>query len=126
MIIFYFPLELLIYFRSLFSQKLLSLICICFRGILTFLNLFLFFNLKAEILLWKIFAPGEHEFIDTIIIFIHSFLLNNVFVAGNKLNTKRNKTSFIFYAPDFPPLNSRVKNGTSFKFLFYVRFYIIN
>ena len=33
---------------------------------------------------------------------------------------KRNKTGFILYAPDSPPLNSRVENKTSFKFLFYV------
>ena len=72
-------------------------------------KLLLFFNLKAEILIWKIFATGEHKFIDIIIICIHSFLLNNVFVAGNKLNMKRNKTGFILYTPDFPPLNSRVK-----------------
>ena len=50
-----------------------------------------------------------------------SFLLNNVFVA-NKPNANRNKTGFIFYAPDSPPLNSLVKNKTSYEFLFCVRF----
>ena len=54
----------------------------------------------------------------------HLFLvyLINVFVAANKLNTKRNKTGFILYAPDSPPLNNRVKNKTCFEFLFCVRF----
>ena len=46
-------------------------------------------------------------------ILLFSFILNNVFVA------KRNKTGFILYAPDYPPLNSCVKNDTSFEFLEY-------
>ena len=37
------------------------------------------------------------------------FLINNVFVAAKKSNAKRNKTGFILYAPDFPPLNCRIK-----------------
>ena len=36
-----------------------------------------------------------------------SFLLNNFFVAASK--KKRNKTGFILYASDSPPLNSRPK-----------------
>ena len=40
---------------------------------------------------------------------IFSFILNTVFVTTNKPNTKRNKTVFILYAPDFPPPNSCVK-----------------
>ena len=42
-----------------------------------------------------------------------SFVLNKVFIAARKHNTKRNKTGFILYACDAPPLNSRVKNKTS-------------
>ena len=57
---------------------------------------------------------------------IFSFLSNNVFVAVNKPNAERNKIGFILYAPDSPPLNSRVKNKTSFKFLFYFRFDSVN
>ena len=38
------------------------------------------------------------------------FPLNNIFVATNRPNAKRNKKGFILYAPDYPPLNSRVKN----------------
>ena len=37
------------------------------------------------------------------------FLLNKVFVAARKQNTKRNKIGFILYACDTPPLNSNVK-----------------
>ena len=37
------------------------------------------------------------------------FLVCFVFVAARKHNTKRNKTGFILYACDTPPLNSRVK-----------------
>ena len=40
---------------------------------------------------------------------LFSFLLNNVFVAAHKPNSKRNKTSYILYAFDSPPLNSRLK-----------------
>ena len=36
-------------------------------------------------------------------------LWNNVSVAANKPNAKRNKTGFILYAQDSPPPNSRVK-----------------
>ena len=55
-----------------------------------------------------------------------SFLLNKVFIAASKPNAKRNKTGFIFYASDSPPLTSRAKNKTSFKFLFYFRFDSVN
>ena len=41
--------------------------------------------------------------------YFFSFLSNNVFVAANEHNTKKKKTGFILYSPDFPPLNSRVK-----------------
>ena len=41
---------------------------------------------------------------------IFLFLLNNFVVAASKLNTKRNKTGFILYAPDSPLLNSRVEH----------------
>ena len=37
-------------------------------------------------------------------------------------NLQRNKTGFILYALNSPPLNSRVKNKTSFEFLFYYMF----
>ena len=47
-----------------------------------------------------------------------SFVLNEVFVAARKHNTKRNKTSFILHACDSPPLNNRVKNKSS-EFMFY-------
>ena len=43
-----------------------------------------------------------------------------------KHNTRRNKIGFILNACDYPPLNSRVKNKTSFEFLFYVVFYCVN
>ena len=49
-----------------------------------------------------------------------SFVLNKVIVDAKIHNTKRNKTGIILYACDSPPLNSRVKNETSFEFLFYV------
>ena len=54
---------------------------------------------------------------------IFSFLLNSVFVAANKPNEKNGSN---MYAPDYPPLNSRVKDKTSFEFLFYVRFDSVN
>ena len=47
-----------------------------------------------------------------------SFVLNKVFVAARKHNTKRNKTGFILYACDSPPLNSRVEKINKFEFLF--------
>ena len=34
------------------------------------------------------------------------FLLNKVFVAVTKRTAERNKTGFISYSPDYPPLNS--------------------
>ena len=49
-------------------------------------------------------------------VFFFSFLLNIVFVAASKPNTKRSKTGFILYSPDSPPLNSRVKNKQVFNF----------
>ena len=49
------------------------------------------------------------------------FLLNNDFIATNKPNTKRKKNTFILYAYDYPPLNSRVENKASFEFVLYVR-----
>ena len=42
-------------------------------------------------------------------LYLFSFLLNNVFVAANKPNEKLNKVGFILYALDSPPLNSCVK-----------------
>ena len=38
-----------------------------------------------------------------------TFALNKVFVAARNHNTKRNKTGFILYAYDSPPLNILVK-----------------
>ena len=58
--------------------------------------------------------------------YLFSFLLNNVFVAASELNMKRNKTGYIFYAPDPPPLKSCIKNKPSFEFLFFVRFDSVN
>ena len=52
--------------------------------------------------------------------------LNIVFVAASKPKRKRNKTGFILYALDSPPLNSCVKNKPRFEFLFYSRFDIVN
>ena len=40
------------------------------------------------------------------------------FVAATKPNSKRNKTGFILYSPDYPPLNSRVKIKQVFNFFF--------
>ena len=48
------------------------------------------------------------------------FLLNKVFVAARKQNTKRNKIGFILYACDTPPLNSNVKKKSCISFLRYV------
>ena len=48
------------------------------------------------------------------------FLLNNVVIATNKPNMKRNKL-VVLYSSDFPPLNS-CERQTSFKYLFYIRF----
>ena len=45
-----------------------------------------------------------------------TFLLNKVFVAASKPKAKRNKTGFILYASNSPPLNSRAKNKSSFNF----------
>ena len=45
---------------------------------------------------------------------LFSFLLCNVFVAASKPTAQRNKTGFILYALNSPPLDSRVKNKTSF------------
>ena len=44
------------------------------------------------------------------------FLLNKVFVAVSKPKAKGNKTGFILYASDLPPLNSRAKIKTYFNF----------
>ena len=44
------------------------------------------------------------------------------FFAATKPRAKRNKTGFISYSPEYPPLNSRVKDKTSFEFLFCYRF----
>ena len=51
------------------------------------------------------------------------FLLNYVYVvANNNPNAHRNKTGFILYAPDSPPVYSCLrKNKKGFNFLFYVR-----
>ena len=43
-----------------------------------------------------------------------SFLLNNVYVAANKPNTKGNKTGFILFSPNFPPINCRLKKELFF------------
>ena len=53
-----------------------------------------------------------------------SFLVfwNKVFGAASKPRAKSNKTGFILYASNSPPLNSRAKNKISFEFLFYFRF----
>ena len=48
---------------------------------------------------------------------IFTFVLNKVFAAARKLNTKRNKTGFILYACDSPPLDSRI--------MFYVLGYVL-
>ena len=45
-----------------------------------------------------------------------SFLLNKVFVAASKPKAKRNKTGFILYASNSPPLNSLTKKQV-FNFL---------
>ena len=50
---------------------------------------------------------------------IFSYVLNKVFVAARKHNTKRNKSGFILYTCDSLHLKSRVKNKTGFEFLFY-------
>ena len=44
------------------------------------------------------------------------FLLTKVFVAASKPKAKRNKSGFILYASELPPLNSRAKNKTHFYF----------
>ena len=38
-----------------------------------------------------------------------SFLLNKVFIAPSKPKAKRNKTGYILYDSNTPPLNSRAK-----------------
>ena len=55
---------------------------------------------------------------------LFSFLLFNVFVAASKPTAQRNKTGFILYALKSPPINSRIKNKTSFDFIFYYIIYI--
>ena len=47
------------------------------------------------------------SFVD-FIFFLLSFVLNKVFVAAGKHNTKINKTGFILYACVSPPLNNCV------------------
>ena len=49
-----------------------------------------------------------------------SFLLNNFFVAASKPKGKRNKTGFILYTSNSPPLNSSAK--IEFYICFYFRF----
>ena len=54
------------------------------------------------------------------------FLLNKIFVAADKPKAKRNKTGFILDAFNSPPLNSRAKNKTIVRFLFYFKFDSVN
>ena len=54
------------------------------------------------------------------IVYYHYIYFNIIYihVAANKPNAKRNEIhGFISYAPNSPPLNSLVKNKTSFIFL---------
>ena len=44
--------------------------------------------------------------------------MNKVFIAARKHNTKRNKTGFILYACDSPPLNRRVKKNVFLRLCF--------
>ena len=77
-------------------------------------------NLASNGSLKKAKSPTKEGQVSTNYAYITFFSF--VFVAARKHNTKRNKTGFILYACDTPDLNSRVKNKTSFEFLFYVMF----